>query len=124
LSRVGPTIHISAWELADIALASNSNQSFLPGGNDDDDVYGSSKDIYEKVKPSSLITNSLLAVTTASANERPEVIRDSSIRGYIYVADVDDTKQKVKLLSPQPGQTPSNALVLGSFPEDVPDLLH
>lgn len=66
----------------------------------------------------------MLAVTTASANDKPEAIRDSSIKGYLYVADVDEGKRKVKLLSPQPGQTPSNALVLGSFPEDVPGLLH
>jgi len=87
-------------------------------------MYGPQKDIYEKVTPTSMIQNSLLAVTTASANDRQEIIRDSSIRGYVYVAEVDDTKKKVKLLSPQPGQIPSNALVLGSFPEDVPGLLH
>ena len=67
--------------------------------------------------------NSLLAITTAAANDRPEVIRDSSVRGYIYVADVDDAKKKVRLLSPQPGQTPPTAMILGPFPEDVPGLV-
>jgi polyribonucleotide 5'-hydroxyl-kinase len=92
----------------------SENMSFQPG-DDDDDVYGSGKEIYEKVTPSSLIQNSLLAVTTASANERQEVIRDSSVRGYIYVADVDEAKKKV--------QMPSNAMVFGNFPEDVPGLV-
>lgn len=107
---------------ADSKTASESENAFRAGDHEDD-VYGPPADIYEKATPSSLIQNSLLAVTTASANERQEVIRDSSIRGYIYVADVDETKRKVRLLSPQPGQTPSNAMILGSFPEDVPGLV-
>jgi polyribonucleotide 5'-hydroxyl-kinase len=67
--------------------------------------------------------NSLLAITTASSTDSHEVIRDSSVRGYIYVADVDDTKKKVRLLSPQPGMIPGNAMVLGTWPEDVPGLV-
>ncbi|ORY09668.1 mRNA cleavage and polyadenylation factor IA/II complex [Clohesyomyces aquaticus] len=102
--------------------ASDPNAAFRPG-NDDDDIFGTSTTIYEKVKPSTMIQNSLLAITMASANEPQEVIRDTSIQGYIYVADVDDVKKKVRLLSPQPGQTPSNALILGSFPEDLPGLV-
>ena len=70
-----------------------------------------------------MIQNSLLAISTAPANERQEVIRDSSIRGYIYVAEVDEARKKVRLLSPQAGQTPSTALLLGRFPEDVPGLV-
>jgi polyribonucleotide 5'-hydroxyl-kinase len=70
-----------------------------------------------------MMQNSLLAITTASVNDRQEVIRDSSVRGYVYVADVDETKRKVRLLSPEPGQTPNNAMIFGSFPEDVPDLV-
>jgi polyribonucleotide 5'-hydroxyl-kinase len=106
------------------ASEKEANPSFRPGNDDDDDIYGAQKGIYEKVTPSSQLMNSLLAVTTASANDKPEVIRDSSIKGYIYVADVDEGKRKVKLLSPQPGQIPANALVLGRFPEDVVGLLH
>jgi polyribonucleotide 5'-hydroxyl-kinase len=69
------------------------------------------------------IVNSLIAITSASANDRQEVIRDSSIRGYMYVADIDEGKKRVKLLSPQPGQVPTSALVLGTFPEDVAALV-
>ncbi|KAF2708903.1 pre-mRNA cleavage complex II protein-like protein Clp1 [Pleomassaria siparia CBS 279.74] len=100
---------------------SNGHADFRPG--DDDDVYGYGTTIYERVTPSSMIQNSLLAITTASANDKHETIRDSSVRGYIYVADVDDVKKKVRLLSPQPGHTPPNAMILGSFPEDVPGLV-
>ncbi|KAJ4368310.1 Cleavage polyadenylation factor subunit clp1 [Neocucurbitaria cava] len=97
----------------------NHNAEYRPG---DYDV--SMAPIYEKVTPSVVaIQNKLLAVTMASPSDRQEVIRDASVRGYIYVADVDEVKKKVKLLSPQPGQTPGNAMVLGSWPEDVPGLV-
>lgn len=107
-------------------LHSASNSSLEPSfrpGDDDDDVYGSSKNIYEKVTPSSLMQNSLLAVTTASINDSQEIIRDASVQGYIYLNEVDEAKKKVRVLVPQPGQLPPNALVLGSFPEEVPNLL-
>jgi polyribonucleotide 5'-hydroxyl-kinase len=93
-------------------------------GDADDDVYGNQKEeIYEKVSPKADMTNSLLAITTASSNDGKEVIRDSSVKGYVYLADVDETKRKVRLLSPQPGQTPSSALIWGPFPEDVAGLV-
>jgi polyribonucleotide 5'-hydroxyl-kinase len=79
--------------------------------------------IYERVTPSSALMNKLLAITTASPNDKHEVIRDSSVRGYIYVADVDEGKRKVRLLSPQPGHLPGSAMVLGSWPEDVAGLV-
>ncbi|KAF2473812.1 mRNA cleavage and polyadenylation factor IA/II complex [Lindgomyces ingoldianus] len=125
-NTLGPHSHMADYDELNIFrivdAASDANSSFRPG-NDDDDVYGSTNNIYTKATPSPMIQNSLLAVTTAAATDSQEVIRDSSVRGYIYVADVDDVKKKVRLLSPQPGQTPSNAIILGSFPEDVPGLV-
>lgn len=96
----------------------SENAEYRPGDYD-----ASSSPIYEKITPSAAIGNKLLAITTASPNEKQEVIRDASIRGYIYVAEVDEAKRKLKLLSPQPGQTPGNAMVLGNWPEDVPGLV-
>ncbi|KAJ4985835.1 pre-mRNA cleavage complex II protein clp1 [Stagonosporopsis vannaccii] len=80
-------------------------------------------ELYERITPSSVLTNKLLAITTANPNDRHEVIRDSSVRGYVYVADVDEAKRKVRLLSPQPGHLPGSAMVLGSWPEDVAGLV-
>ncbi|KAI4952158.1 Cleavage polyadenylation factor subunit clp1 [Alternaria rosae] len=95
-------------------------------GNGGVDEYGMTveRQIFEKVTPSEALQNQLLAITTASPNDPQSVIRDSSIRGYIYVADVDEAKKKVKLLSPLPGQTPGNAMILGSWPESVEGLLN
>jgi polyribonucleotide 5'-hydroxyl-kinase len=95
------------------------------GDSEGVDEYGVSveRQIFEKVAPSAEMQNYILAITTALPNDPPAVIRDSSIRGYIYVADVDDMKKKVKLLSPLPGQTPENAMIWGSWPEAVEGLV-
>ena len=83
----------------------------------------SSTPIYEKITATPAIQSSILAVTTAAVNDRQEVIRDSSVKGYIYVAEVDELKKKIKVLSPQPGGLPGNALVVGGWPEGVDDLV-
>jgi polyribonucleotide 5'-hydroxyl-kinase len=83
----------------------------------------SSASIYSRVTPTAALQNSLLAITTASPTDSQDVIRDSSVKGYIYVADVDEAKKKVRVLSPQPGMIPGNAMVLGTWPEDVPGLV-
>jgi polyribonucleotide 5'-hydroxyl-kinase len=90
------------------------------------DEYGMTveRQIFEKVIPSEAMQNQLLAITTASPNDPQAVIRDSSIKGYIYVADVDEAKKKVKLLSPLPGATPGNAMILGNWPETVEGLVN
>jgi polyribonucleotide 5'-hydroxyl-kinase len=91
--------------------------------DDEDSVFAPAASLYERITPSPSIVNKLIAITSASANDRQEVIRDSSVRGYMYVADIDEGKKRVKLLSPQPGQAPTSALVMGTFPEDVAALV-
>lgn len=95
------------------------------GGYQNDNPYGNAADadIYERITPSNELVNKLLAITTAGATDAHGNIRDASVKGYMYVADVDEAKKRVKLLSPQPGHVPSGALVMGSWPEDVPSLL-
>jgi polyribonucleotide 5'-hydroxyl-kinase len=82
-----------------------------------------SANIYTRVTPSAALQNSILAITTALPTDAQDVIRDASVKGYVYVVDVDEAKKKVKLLSPQPGGMPGNAMVLGRWPEDVPGLV-
>lgn len=83
------------------------------------------EEVFEKVGPTAAeLQDSLLAVTMAGAGDKHGVIRDACVRGYVYVADVDEGKKKVKLLSPMPGTVGGNALVLGRWPEDVPGLVN
>jgi polyribonucleotide 5'-hydroxyl-kinase len=111
------------WKTDSLTILSGEPNQFAAGDADDYNPAGVGKEIYERVTPSAALTNKLLAITTASPNDKHEVIRDSSVRGYIYVADVDEAKRKVRLLSPQPGHLPGSAMVLGSWPEDVAGLV-
>jgi len=115
-------------DFADLAIYRVREASaFVSSAGDAADYAGSfgADPIYEKVVPSAAeLLDSLLAVTTAGENDKHEAIRDASVRGYIYVAEVDEAKKKVKLLSPQPGLVTGNALVLGRWPEDVPGLVN
>ncbi|KAF1969661.1 Clp1-domain-containing protein [Bimuria novae-zelandiae CBS 107.79] len=111
-------------ELNIFKIAEETGRDFS-GGHHIDNPYGNASDaeIYERITPSNMVVNKLLAVTTAAATEGHGAIRDASVRGYMYVADADEAKKRVKLLSPQPGQVPASAIVMGSWPEDVPSLV-
>jgi polyribonucleotide 5'-hydroxyl-kinase len=102
----------------------NDTQQYRSGDQEEYDPSNLfSPTIYTKVTPSASLQNSLLAITTALPTDSQDVIRDSSVKGYIYVADVDEQKKKVRMLSPQPGGIPGNAMVFGRWPEDVPGLV-
>jgi polyribonucleotide 5'-hydroxyl-kinase len=70
-----------------------------------------------------MLQNTILAVTHANANDNSERIRDASVMWYIYIADVDDSKRRLKVVSPISGRVPSSALLWGGWPEGVPDLV-
>lgn len=107
-----------------IVSTSKSSSAFDPGADDDYDPssVGSSSSL-QKTQLSAMLQNSLLAVTNASANDSPETIRDSSILGYLYIAEVDESKKRIRLLSPVSGRIPNHALVVGDWPEGVMDLM-
>jgi polyribonucleotide 5'-hydroxyl-kinase len=119
---------IAIYRIAD--ESSTSLSSFDPGaGGDDDDEYDpmsaitSTSGIHDRVPPSLALQNAVLAVTHADANASSDQMRDSSVMCYVYVADVDDTKRRIKLLSPINGRIPSNALVWGAWPEGISGLV-
>ena len=63
--------------------------------------------------PSQALENTLLAITHAAPNAPLTEIRDASVMGFAYVANVDDKKRKITLLAPVPGRIPSRALIWG-----------
>jgi polyribonucleotide 5'-hydroxyl-kinase len=66
------------------------------------------------------LSNSLLAITHAPPNASPAEIRDASIMGFVYVADVDVDRGKIRVLAPVGGRIPANALVWGrKWPGEV-----
>ncbi|KAI8942699.1 Cleavage polyadenylation factor subunit clp1 [Plenodomus lindquistii] len=115
-------------DFADLVIYRVKEHSgFVSGAGDAQDYgyAGGEEEVFEKVSPSAAeLQDSLLAVMMAGAGDRQGVIRDAAVRGYVYVADVDEGKKKVKLLSPMPGGVGGSALVLGRWPEDVPGLVN
>jgi len=113
--------------------------TFLPGGGADDDdgdggyaaaAASAASRLYTRITPLSsgaslppALANAILAVKHASPNDTEDVIRDSSVMGYLYVADVDEARRKLRILAPAGGRLPPRALVWGMWPEGVGDLV-
>ncbi|KAK4544389.1 hypothetical protein LTR36_004280 [Oleoguttula mirabilis] len=105
--------------------ASNTSTGF---GADDDDytpnfgTTGSDGD-FEKVTPSAAMTGSLIAIKFCPASSDGDAVRDSAVMGFLYVAEVDEARKKMRFLAPHPQRWGDRALVWGSWPEVVADLL-
>ena len=67
--------------------------------------------------------NGILAIMHASANDTLENIRDASVIGFLFVAEVDEKRRKVKILVPLSGPLPGTTMIWGSWPEDVGELV-
>lgn len=74
--------------------------------------------------PTLALANSLIAITHVPPNAPIADIRDSSIMGFVYVADVDADKKKIRVLAPVGGRMPAKALVWGkNWPGEVVGLV-
>ena len=91
----------------------------MPAGQDESDE----APIFDRVEPSSLMQNRVLAVMHARPSYSHEAIRDASVMGFVYVADVDETKRQLRFLSPVAGGLSDHALIWGSWPEPAFDLV-
>lgn len=107
--------------------------SFLPGDNtttttQQDETSSPSSAITLQKLPSSpppqALANTLLAITHAPPTASPAAVRDASIMGFLYVADVDGEKGKVRVLAPMGGRVPGRAVVWGRrWPAEVVGLV-
>ena len=111
-------IDFSLMTIYRLAEQSDLLRSLLPGG--DDTTLANST--FEKIEPSSQLLHSVLAIVQADASAAQEDIRDASVLGFVYVAEVDETRKKLKMLTPLSGRLPNQAMVWGAWPENV-DLL-
>ncbi|KAI9880611.1 MAG: Cleavage polyadenylation factor subunit clp1 [Pleopsidium flavum] len=103
-----------------VAESSPLLSSLLPGGEPED---LSTPPIFEKTQPSPLMQNCILAIMHADPNDTQENIRDASVMGFVYVAEVDEKRRKMRVLAPISGRMPSRAVVWGTWPEGVGDLV-
>lgn len=92
----------------------------MPGDANEDSMISP---IFDKVEPSAQMQNAMLAIVHAEANDPQESIRDASVIGFVYVAEVDGKRKKLKALAPLSGRLPNKAMIWGSWPEGVTDLV-
>lgn len=91
----------------------------MPG----DETEVSTSTVFDKVRPSPQMQNAILTIVNAHPEDTQENIRDASVMGFMYVADVDEKKSKLKVLAPVGGRLPNKAIIWGSWPEGISDLM-
>ncbi|KAJ5832714.1 hypothetical protein N7474_001025 [Penicillium riverlandense] len=70
------------------------------------------------------LANTLLAITHAPNTASPAEVRDASIMGFLYVADVDPDKGKIRVLAPVGGRMPPRAIIwMKRWPGEVVGLV-
>ncbi|MCJ1252325.1 Cleavage polyadenylation factor subunit clp1 [Lignoscripta atroalba] len=94
--------------------------SLLPGGEPE---IAAEAPLFDKVQPSSLMQNSILAIVQADPHDSVENIRDASVIGFLYIAEVDEKKKKLRVLAPLSGRLPNKAMIWGSWPDSVDNLV-
>lgn len=133
-SKTSLSPHSQVWDFGDLAIyravdptvAQSSAIDFAPGADDDDDDdYDPAAEEKQlvRVTPTLALTHSILAIKFAPGSASPDAIRDACVMGFVYVADVDEAKKKVRFLTPHPNRWGDKALVWGPWPEPVGDLV-
>lgn len=91
----------------------------MPG----DETEDSTPAIFDKVQPSPQMQNAILTIVNAHPDDIQENIRDASVMGFMYVAEVDEKKNKLRVLAPAGGRLPNKAIIWGPWPEGISDLM-
>ncbi|KAI1161089.1 Pre-mRNA cleavage complex II protein Clp1-domain-containing protein [Nemania serpens] len=80
-------------------------------------------DMLEKAEPSMMMQNCVLAVACASVHDAPDAILDANVMGFVYVADVDEKRRRLRILAPVSARLGDRPLLWGSWPEHMVNLL-
>lgn len=77
----------------------------------------------ERVEPSQLMQNCTLAVVYAEPNDPAGAVRDANVMGFVYVADVDEKRRRLRVLAPVSARLGDRPLLWGQWPEPMVSLL-
>lgn len=77
----------------------------------------------ERVDPSPSMQHWTLAVMNASVHDAPDVIQSATVMGFVYIADVDKDRRKLKVLAPVSARLGDRPLLWGKWPEPYINLL-
>ncbi|KAL9128688.1 MAG: hypothetical protein Q9217_002681 [Psora testacea] len=103
--------------------ANDFNNALLPGDYDSG-ADTSIPSIFEKItRLTPQMQNAILAIVYAGPTDTQDDIRDASVIGFAFVAEVDEKKQKVKMLVPLSGRLPRRVMIWGKWPDRVGELV-
>ncbi|ERT03215.1 hypothetical protein HMPREF1624_01521 [Sporothrix schenckii ATCC 58251] len=77
----------------------------------------------EKVDAGPSLAHWTLAVMNAGLHDPPDVIQHATVLGFVYVAEVDAERRKVRVLAPLSGRLGDRPLVFGRWPEPYINLV-
>ncbi|KAK7750800.1 Cleavage polyadenylation factor subunit clp1 [Diatrype stigma] len=126
---------LSVWRVNEAPSSSTSSLSAAAAAAaNDDDSYDpdmttmpfsnpiATPDI-ERVEPSQLMQNCTLAVVYAEPNDAADAVRDANVMGFVYVADVDEKRRRLRVLAPVSARLGDRPLLWGQWPEPMVSLL-
>lgn len=125
LSPHTSTLQFDQVQVWQYRAASTFLESLLPGGMEDaggSEVETAVEKIFDKVQPSAQMQSCFLAIVNAQLNDRQEALRDATVMGWIYVIEVDEAREKLRVLAPISGRLPSKPLLWGKWPEAMVSL--
>lgn len=79
--------------------------------------------ILERADISAEMSHWTLAVMNASPSDPPETIQQAPVIGFVAIADVDEDRRRLKILSPVSGRLGNRPMVWGRWPEPYINLL-
>ncbi|KAJ9151088.1 mRNA cleavage and polyadenylation factor CLP1 [Coniochaeta hoffmannii] len=85
--------------------------------------YLADEEVLEKMEPVPEMAHWCLTVMNASVRDPLETIRYASVMGFVYVADVEPERRRLKILAPVSGRLGDRPLVWGHWPEPHINLL-
>lgn len=86
--------------------------SFMPGDTEEGE-----KDIYERVTPNSMMHHCMLAVMYATVTDAQDTVRDASVMGFVFITEVDEKRNRIKVLAPMNTKIVDRPMIWGSWPE-------
>ncbi|RAL59583.1 hypothetical protein DID88_006442, partial [Monilinia fructigena] len=118
LSPHTQVVNFDELSIFKIREANSMHNMFLPGGEEEAEPTQ-----YEKVEPTPLMLHCIFAVMHASIRDSQDTIRDASVMGFVYVAEVDDKKKRLKILAPLNTRVTDRPLIWGTWPEAPVNLM-
>jgi len=99
-TTLSPHTQLVSFDDISIFKVNSSSSSAFPSGDHEDPASSSAKGIYEIVTPTPEMAHVILALPHATSKDKEEDVRDASVLGFVYVAEVDEKKRRLRILAP------------------------